>query len=55
MKVVNKTKAVVYIGDKIIKPGEVEELSKEEMKMSGVKAMLDSGELEIVKEKRKKE
>lgn len=52
MKVLNKTRAVVYIGGKSIKPGEIAELGKEEMKMSGVKAMLDSGELEIVKERR---
>lgn len=54
MKVVNKTKAVVYIGSKTIKPGETAELTKEELKMSGVKAMLDSGELEVVKESKKK-
>ncbi len=59
MKVQNKTKAVVYIGNKIIKPGKVTELSKEELEFSGVKAMIESKELEIVEEekrtKRKKE
>ena len=58
MKVQNKTKAV-YIGNKIIKPGKVTELSKEELEFSGVKAMIESKELEIVEEekrtKRKKE
>lgn len=54
MKVVNKTRAVVYIGNKVVNPGDAVELTKEETKMSGVKAMLDSGELEIVKESKKK-
>jgi len=50
MKVLNRSKAVVYIGNKVIRPGEAIELTKDELKMSGVKAMLKSGELEIIKE-----
>jgi|Deesub1362B_J571_1020462.scaffolds.fasta_scaffold00499_36 hypothetical protein len=53
MKVRNKTKAVVYIGNKIIKPGEVTELSKKELEFTGVKAMIESKELEIVEEEKR--
>ena len=49
MKVLNKSRAVIYVGNRIIRPGEAVELTKEEAKMSGVKAMLDSGELVIVR------
>ena len=50
MKVRNRSQAVVWIGDRAIKPDETAELSKEELKMSGVKALIESGELEVVKE-----
>ena len=53
MKVKNKSEAVVWVGDKTIEPGEVAELSKEELSMSGVKALLKSGELEAVRESKK--
>lgn len=54
MKFVNKSKAIIYIADKRLDPGDAAELNKDEIKMSGVKALLDSGELEIVKEAKKK-
>ncbi|MBE8539427.1 DUF7444 family protein [Geoglobus acetivorans] len=51
MKVRNVSNSVVYVADKTIEPGKTAELSKEEMAMSGVKALIESGELEIVEEK----
>ena len=54
MKVRNVSKAVIYIGDKVIKPGEEVELSKEEAEMSGVKVLIESKELEVRKERKKK-
>ncbi len=51
MKVVNKTKAVIYIGSKTIKPGETAELSESEASFSGVKALIESGELAVIEEK----
>lgn len=50
MKVVNKSKAIVYVGGKVIEPEKTAELTKEELEMSGVKALLNAGELEIVSE-----
>jgi len=49
VKVINKSKSRIWIGNKVIKPGETAELTKDELSMSGVKTLLDAGELAIVK------
>jgi len=55
MKVKNCSSSVIWIGDFAIKPCEVVELRKEQLSLSGVKALLKSGELKVVEEKAKKE
>jgi len=52
MKVRNASKSVIHIGSKAIKPDDVVEITKDEAKMSGVKALLESGELEIVRKEK---
>ncbi len=52
-KVVNKSNSTIWIGRKSIKPGESTELTDKELEFSGVKALLKSGELEVVEEKKK--
>lgn len=47
----NNGKSRIFIGSTVILPGESVELSAEEMKMSGIKAMLANGELTVVKTK----
>ena len=49
VKVINKGKSRIWIGSKVIKPGETAELTRDEHSMSGVKALIDEGKLEIVK------
>ncbi|WP_456478128.1 DUF7444 family protein [Geoglobus ahangari] len=51
MKVRNRSNSVVYVADKTIEPGKSADLSEDEMKMSGVRALIESGELEIVEER----
>ncbi len=53
MKVKNASNSRIFIGSKVIAPGEETELTSEEAKMSGVKALLDSGELVEVKSEKK--
>lgn len=55
MKVKNCSNSVIWIGDFAINPGKVAELKKEQLNLSGVKALLKSGELKAVEEKAKKE
>ncbi len=54
MKVRNVSNSRIFIGSKVIAPGEEAELTSEEAGMSGVKALLKSGELVRVEEKPKR-
>ncbi len=54
IKVKNMSKSRIWIGDRVIKPNEVAEIAKEELEYSGVKALIKSGELKIIKEKEEK-
>ncbi len=49
VKVINKSKSRIWIGNKVIKPSETAELTKDELSMSGVKVLINEGKLEIVK------
>ncbi len=48
MKAVNNGKSRIFIGSTVILPGEPVELSADVMKMSGVRALLETGELSAV-------
>lgn len=54
MKVKNASKSVVRIRGKIIKPGEIVELTSEEAEFSGVQALIKKGILKEVREKKDK-